>query len=327
MKLPHRRQFLHLTAGVAAMPAASRIARAQAAYPTRPVRIIIGFPPGGPSDLAARLIGLWLSERLGQSFILENRPGASGNIGTEAVVKASADGYTLLLVSSASAVNATLYDKLNFDFMRDITPVAGIIRIPIVMVTNASVPAKTVPELIAYAKANPGKINFASPGKGTTAHMAGELFKMTAGVDIVHVPYRGSAPALTDLLGGQVQLIFDTPVTLVEYIRTGKLHALAVGTTARAQALPDVPSMGDFLSGYEASAWFGIGAPKNTPPEIIDRLNREINAGLADATTKARLGDLGATTFAGSPAEFGRFISSEIEKWGKVIRLVKIKPE
>jgi tripartite-type tricarboxylate transporter receptor subunit TctC len=291
------------------------------------VRIIIGFPPGGPSDLAARLIGQWLSDRLGQPFIMENRPGASSNIGTEAVVRASADGYTLLLVSSASAVNATLYDKLNFNFTRDIAPVAGIIRIPIVMAANASVPAKTVPEFIAYAKANPHKINFASPGNGTTAHVAGELFKMTAGVDIIHVSYRGSAPALTDLLGGQVQVIFDTPVTLVEYIRAGKLHALAVGTAARAQALPDVPPMGDFLLGYEASAWFGIGAPKNTPPEIVDRLNKEINAGLADATIKSRLTDLGATMFAGSPTEFGKFVASEIEKWGKVIRLANIKPE
>jgi tripartite-type tricarboxylate transporter receptor subunit TctC len=324
MKLP-RRKFLHLAAGAAALPTVSRLAWAQAAYPTRPVRIIIGFPPGGPSDLAARLIGQWLSDRLGQPFIIENRPGASSNIGTEAVVKASADGYTLLLVSSASAANATLYDKLNFT--RDIAPVAGIIRIPIVMVANASVPAKTVPEFIAYAKANPRKINFASPGNGTTAHVAGELFKMAAGVDIVHVPYRGSAPALTDLLGGQVQVIFDTPVTLVEHIRAGKLHALAVGTAARAKVLPDVPPMGDFLLGYEASAWFGIGAPKNTPPEIVDRLNKEINAGLADATIKARLTDLGATMFAGSPAEFGKFVASEIEKWGKVIRMANIKPE
>jgi len=326
MKLP-RRKFLYLATGAAALPTVSRLAWAQAPYPTRPVRIIIGFPPGGPSDLAARLIGQWLSDRLGQPFIIENRPGASSNIGTEAVVKASADGYTLLLVSSASAVNATLYDKLNFDFMRDIAPVAGIIRIPIVMVANASVPARSVPEFVAYAKANPGKINFASPGNGTTAHVAGELFKLTAGVDIGHVPYRGSAPALTDLLGGQVQVIFDTPVTLVEYIRARRLHALAVGTAARAQALPDVPPMGDFLLGYEASAWFGIGAPKNTPPEIVDRLNKEINAGLANATIKARLIDLGATIFAVSPAEFGRFIADETEKWGKVIRAANIKAE
>jgi len=326
MKLP-RRKFLYLATGAAALPTVSRLAWAQAPYPTRPVRIIIDFPPGGPSDLAARLIGQWLSDRLGQPFIIENRPGASSNIGTEAVVKASADGYTLLLVSSASAVNATLYDKLNFDFMRDIAPVAGIIRIPIVMVANASVPARSVPEFVAYAKANPGKINFASPGNGTTAHVAGELFKLTAGVDIGHVPYRGSAPALTDLLGGQVQVIFDTPVTLVEYIRARRLHALAVGTAARAQALPDVPPMGDFLLGYEASAWFGIGAPKNTPPEIVDRLNKEINAGLANATIKARLIDLGATIFAVSPAEFGRFIADETEKWGKVIRAANIKAE
>jgi tripartite-type tricarboxylate transporter receptor subunit TctC len=326
MKLP-RRKFLHLAASAAALPTVSRLAWAQAAYPTRPVRIITGFPPGGPTDVAARLIGQWLSDRLGPPFIIENRPGASSNIGTEAVVKAAADGYTLLLVSSANAVNATLYDKLNFNFKRDITPVAGIIRIPIIMVVNASVPAKTVPEFIAYAKANPGKINFASPGIGTTAHVAGELFKMTTAVDIGHVPYRGSAPALTDLLGGQVQVIFDTPITLVEHIRTRRLLALAVGTAVRAQALPDVPPMADFLPGYEASAWFGIGAAKNTPPEIVDRLNKEINAGLADATIRARLIDLGATIFAVSPAEFGRFIADETEKWGKVIRAANIKPE
>ena len=325
MKLP-RRKFLHLAAGTAALPALPNIVKAQA-YPTRPGRIITGFPPGGPSDLAARLISQWLSDHLGQPFIIENRPGASSNIGTEAVVKASPDGYTLLLVSSANAANATLYDKLNFNFTSDIAPVAGIIRIPIVMVANASVPAKTVPDFIAYAKANPGKINFASPGKGTTAHVAGEMFKMRAGVDIVHVPYRGSAPALTDLLGGQVQVIFDTPVTLIEYIRTGKLHAMAVGTAARAQALPDVPSMGDFLSGYEASAWFGIGAPKNTPAKIVDRLNKEINAGLADATIRSRLTDLGATIFAGSPADFAKLIADETEKWAKVIRAANIKPD
>ena len=325
MKLP-RRRFLHLAAGAAALPAVSRVAWAQT-YPTRPVRIVVGFPPGGPTDIAARLIGQWLSERLGQPFIIENRPGATGNIGTETVVKAPPDGYTLLLVTSASAVNATLYQNLDFNFIRDIAPVAGIMRVPIVMVVNASVPAKTVPEFIAYAKANPGKINFASPGNGTVSHLAGELFNMTAGVDIVHVPYRGSAPALTDLLGGQVQVIFDTPVTLVEYIRSGKLRALAVGTAARAEALPDVPPMGDFLPGYEASGWFGVGTAKNTPPEITDKLNKEINASLADATIKARLADLGATVFVASPAEFGKFIADEKEKLAKVLLAANIKPE
>jgi tripartite-type tricarboxylate transporter receptor subunit TctC len=325
MKFP-RRHFLHLAAGAAALPAVSRIAWAQT-YPTRPVRIVVGFPPGGPTDIAARLVGQWLSQRLGQPFIIENRPGATGNIGTETVVKTPPDGYTLLLVTSASAVNATLYQNLNFDFVRDIAPVAGIMRVPIVMVVNASVPAKTVPEFIAYARANPGKISFASPGNGSVSHLAGELFKMTAGVDIVHVPYRGSAPALTDLLGGQVQVIFDTPVTLVEQIRTGKLRALAVGTAARAEALPDVRPMGDFLPGYEASGWFGVGTPKNTPPEIIEKLNKEINASLADTTIKARLGDLGATVFVASPVEFGKFIADEVEKWGEVIKAAGIKPE
>jgi tripartite-type tricarboxylate transporter receptor subunit TctC len=321
-----RRQILHLAASAAALPAVARLAWAQA-YPARPVRIIVGFPPGGPSDIAARLIGQWLSEHLGQPFVIESRPGGGSNIGTEAVVKASPDGYTLLLVPSASAVNATLYEKLSFNFIRDIAPVAGIIRIPLVMVVNASIAAATVPELIAYAKANPGKINFASPGNGTTAHVAGELFKLMAGVDIVHVPYRGSAPALTDLLGGQVQLIFDTPATLLEHIKTGRLRALAVGTVARAQALPEVPPMGDFLPGYEASAWFGVGAPRSTPPEIIERLNKEINAGLVDPRLNARLTDLGGAVFASSSAEFGKFIGDEIEKWAKVVRFAGIKPE
>jgi tripartite-type tricarboxylate transporter receptor subunit TctC len=325
MKLP-RRSFLQLAAGAAALPAVSQIARAQT-YPTRPVRIIVGFAPGGPTDIAARLIGQRLSERLGQPFVIENRPGGGSNIGAEVVAKALPDGYTLLLVTSANAANATLYPNLNFNFLRDIAPVAGIMRAPIVMAVNASIPARTVPEFIEYAKANPGKINFASVGTGTGTHIAGELFKMMAGVDMTHVPYRGSAPALTDLLGGQVQVIFDVPVTLVEHIRTGKLRALAVGTASRAEALPDVPSMGDFLPGYEASAWFGVEVPKNTPPEIVDRLNKEINASLADATIKARLADLGATVFVASPAEFGKFIADETGKWGKVIRAANIKPE
>jgi tripartite-type tricarboxylate transporter receptor subunit TctC len=325
MKLP-RRSFLQLAAGAAELPAVSQIARAQT-YPTRPVRIIVGFAPGGPTDIAARLIGQRLSERLGQPFVIENRPGGGSNIGAEVVAKALPDGYTLLLVTSANAANATLYPNLNFNFLRDIAPVAGIMRAPIVMAVNASIPARTVPEFIEYAKANPGKINFASVGTGTGTHIAGELFKMMAGVDMTHVPYRGSAPALTDLLGGQVQVIFDVPVTLVEHIRTGKLRALAVGTASRAEALPDVPSMGDFLPGYEASAWFGVEVPKNTPPEIVDRLNKEINASLADATIKARLADLGATVFVASPAEFGKFIADETGKWGKVIRAANIKPE
>jgi tripartite-type tricarboxylate transporter receptor subunit TctC len=326
MKLPHRRQFLHLAAGAAALPALPHIARAQA-YPSRPVRIIIGFPPGGPNDLLARLLGQWLSERLGQPFIIENRPGAGGNIATEAAIRAPADGYTLLLVSAPNAISATLYDKLNFNFIRDIAPVASVIRIPLVMVANVSVPAKTIPEFIAYAKANPAKINFATPGNGTTSHLTGELFKMAAGVDMVHVPYRGAAPALTDLLGGQVQVLIDTPVTLIEHARTGKLRALAVSSAAPTETLPDVPPMGSFLPGFEAYAWFGIAAPRNTPPEIIDRLNKEINAALADAGMRTRLAELGATVFAGSSAEFGSFIAAETEKWGKVIRAASIKPE
>ena len=276
MKLP-RRQFLHLAAGAAALPAVSRIAWAQA-YPTRPVRIIVGFAAGGAADIIARLIGQWLSERLGQPFVIENRPGAGSNIATEAVVRAPPDGYTLLLVGTANAINATLYDKLNFNFIRDIAPVAGIIRVPNVMVVNPSVPAKTVPEFIAYAKANPGKINMASGGIGTAAHVSGELFKMMAGVDMVHVPYRGAAPALTDLLGGQVQVMFASMPSSIEHIRAGKLRALAVTTATRSEALPDIPTVGEFVPGYEASAWYGVGAPKDTPAEIVDKLNKEINA-------------------------------------------------
>jgi tripartite-type tricarboxylate transporter receptor subunit TctC len=325
MDLP-RRRFLHLAAGTALVPTASRRVWAQA-YPARPVRVIIGFPPGGPSDLSARLIGQRLSQRLGQPFVIENRPGGASNIATEAVARAAADGHSLLLVSSANAVNASLYDNLNFNFIRDIAPVAGVMRIPIIMVANASIAARTVPEFIAYAKANPGKVAFASPGNGTTAHLAGEQLKMSAGIDMVHVPYRGSAPALTDLLAGQVQTIFDTPVTLIEHIKTGTLHALAVGTTTRAPALPDVPPMADFLPGYEVSAWFGFGAPRNTPAEIVDRLNREINAALADPIISIRLTDLGATLFVGSAAEFGKFWVDETEKWGKVVRTANIKPE
>jgi tripartite-type tricarboxylate transporter receptor subunit TctC len=325
MKLP-RRNFLHLAAGAVALPTVSRIARAQV-YPTRPVRVIVPFAPAGTTDILARLIGQWLSERLGQQFVVENRPGASTIIGTEAVVRAPADGYTLLLVGTPSAINATLFEKLSYNFLRDIAPVAGIMRVPNVMVVHPSFPAKTVPELIAYAKANPGKINQASPGAGTSTHMAGELFKAMTGTDIVQVQYRGNAPALTDLLAGQVQLGFDTMPASIEYIRAGKLRALAVGTLVRSEALPDIPTVNEFVPGYESSGYFGLGVPKNTPLAIVERLNGEINAGLADSTLKARLADLGAMTLAGSPADFGKLIADETEKWGKVIKFAGIKPQ
>jgi tripartite-type tricarboxylate transporter receptor subunit TctC len=326
MKLSHRRQFLHLVAGAAALPVGLRFARAQA-YPTRPVRWIVGYPPAGATDIAARLIGQWLSDRLGQPFVIENRPGASGNIGTEAVVNAPPDGYTLLLVNAGNAINATLYEKLKFHLIRDIAPVAGIIRVPLVMQVNSSVPVKTVPELIAYAKANSGKLNMASAGNGTPQHVAGELFKMMAGVNMTHVPYRGSAPALTDLLGGQVQIVFDTTLASIEYVRAGRLRPLAVTTATRLEALPEIPTVSDFLPGYEASGWYGVGAPRNTPTEVIDKLNKEINAGLADPKIKARLADLGGTPSVGSPADFGKLIADETEKWGRVIRAANIKPE
>jgi tripartite-type tricarboxylate transporter receptor subunit TctC len=326
MKLPHRRQFLHLAAGAAALPAVTRIARAQA-YPSRPVRLIAPFAPGGASDILARLIGQWLSERLGQPFVIENRPGAGSNIGTEAVVHAAPDGYTLGLFGAPSAINATLYDKLNFNFVRDIAPVAGIIRGPYVIVVNPSVPAKTVPELIAYAKANPRKLNMASPGTGTGPHIAGELFKMMAGVDMVHVPYRGTGPSLTNLIGGQVQVTFEATPASIGYIRAGTLRALAVTTTRRSEALPDIPTVAEFVPGYEASAWFGVGAPKATPAEIVEKLNKEINAGLADPKIEARLANLGGDVLALSPADFGKLIADETEKWGKVIRALNIKAE
>jgi tripartite-type tricarboxylate transporter receptor subunit TctC len=325
MKLP-RRRFLHLAAGAAALPAAARIACAQG-YPTRPVRLIVGTPPGGPQDVIARLVGQWLSERLGQSFIIESRPGAGTNIGTEAVVKSLPDGYTLLLVNAASAINATLYAELNFNFIRDIAPVAGVTREPLVMQVNPSVSANTVPEFITYVKATPGKINLASGGNGAPSHVAGELFKMMAGVDLVHVPYRGAAPALTDLLGGQVQVYFGPMPSSIEYIRTGRLRALAVTTATRSETMPDLPAIGDFLPGYEASTWYGVGAPRNTPAEIVERLNREINAALADPKIKARIADLGGTAFSGSPADFGKFIADETEKWGKVVRFAGMKSE
>jgi tripartite-type tricarboxylate transporter receptor subunit TctC len=326
MKLPHRRQFLHLAAGAGALPAVSRIARAQT-YPSRPVRVIVPFAPAGDTDFVARLMGQWLSERLGQPFVIENRPGAGTNIGTEAAVRAPADGYTLLLASPPSTINATLYPKLNFNFIRDIAPVAAVIRAPFAMVIHPSVPATTVPEFIAYAKANAGKISMASAGIGTGPHLAGELFKMLAGVSMTHVPYRGQGPALTDLLGGQVQLYFGGLPTTIEHIRAGKLRVLAVTTATRSQALPDMPALSEFLPGYEASFWGGICAPKNTPVEIVDKLNREINAALADARITARLADLGGTIMAGSPADFGQHIVSETEKWAKVIRTANIKAE
>jgi tripartite-type tricarboxylate transporter receptor subunit TctC len=325
VKLP-RRKFLRLAAGAAALPTVSRTARAQT-YPTQPVRIVAPTAPGGAPDILARLVGRWLSGRLGQQFFVENRPGGGSNIGTEAVVRAPPDGYTLLLVSTTNAINATLYDRLNFDFLRDIAPVAGIVSLPEVMVVNPSVPAKTVPEFIAYAKANSGKINFGSPGIGTPPHVAGELFKMMAGVDMVHVPYRGGGPVMTDLLGGQVQVLFGSTSLTIEQIRAGKLRPLAVTAATRWEGLPDIPTLNDFVSGYEASAVFGLGAPRNTRAEIIDTLNKEINAGLADPNMKARLADLGGTVLAGSPADFGKLIAEETEKWGKVVKFSGAKPE
>jgi tripartite-type tricarboxylate transporter receptor subunit TctC len=325
MKLPHRRKFLHLAAA-AALPALSQGARAQA-YPSRPVRIIVGFTAGGNFDLTARLIGQWLSQRLGQQFVVENRPGAGTNIATEAVVRASADGYTLLLGGAVNAINPTLYEKLNFDFIRDIAPIASVIRFPNVIDLNPSLPAKTIPEFIAYAKANPGKVNMASSGNGTSQHLSGELFKMMTGVNLIHVPYRGASQALTDLIGGQVQVSFDPLPPAIELIKSGKVRALAVTTATRSEVLPDVPTVGEFVSGYEASGWNGIVAPKNTPVEIIEKLNKEINTGLADPTIKAKLADLGGMVLAGSAADFGKFIADETEKWGKVIRAANIKPE
>jgi tripartite-type tricarboxylate transporter receptor subunit TctC len=326
MKLPRRRQFLHLAAGAAALPAVSHIAWAQS-YPTRTVRIVVPGAAGNTTDILARLIGQWLSERLGQPFIIENRPGAGTNIGTEAVVRAPADGYTLLLVAAGNLISPSLYGNLNFNFMRDIAPVASIFRVPNVLVVNPSFPVKSVPEFIAYAKANPGKINFASPGIGTSNHMSGELFKMMADVNLVHVPYRGTAPALTDLISGQVQAIFDNMATSIEYIRNGRLRALAVTTAARSELLPDVPTVGEFVPGYEASAVAGIAAPKRTPAEIVDRLNREINAALADPKVKARLADFGGTVLALSPGDYGKLNAAEIEKWAKVVKFANIKPE
>jgi tripartite-type tricarboxylate transporter receptor subunit TctC len=323
MRFP-RRQLLHLAAAAAALPAVSRIASAQT-YPARPVRLIVGGPAGLSPDITARLTGQWLSERLGQQFVIENRPGVGTNIATEAVVRAPPDGYTLLLVTAASAANAMLYDKLNFNFIRDIAPVAGIMRVPGVMVVNPSVPAKTVPEFIAYAKANPGKINMATTGSGSAGHLFGELFKMLAGVDMLDVPYRGNY--MPDLLGGQVQVVFNPLPSSLDLIKAGKLRALAVTTATRQEALPGIPTVAEFVPGYEASVWQGIGSPRNTPIEIIDRLNKEINAGLADPKLRGRLADLGGTVMSGSPTDFGKLVAEETERWGKVIRDANIKPE
>ena len=317
MKLP-RRNFLHLAAGAVALPAVSRSANAQS-YPTRPVHLIVPFGPAGATDITARLIGQWLSERLGQQFVIENRPGAGSNVGTEAVVRAVPDGYTLGLFGAPSAINATLYDKLNFNFVRDIAPIAPIVRFPYIMVVNPSVSAKTLPEFIAYAKANPDKINMASPGIGSTPHVNGELFKVMTGTNLVHVPYRSAAAVMTDLLSGQVQLYFGTTASSLEYVRTGKLRALAVTIERRLD--PDIPAVAEFVPGYEASGWFGVGAPRNTPVEIIDKLNKEIDAGVADPKMKARLVDLGGIALTGSPSDFGKLIVEETEKWGKVVKL------
>ena len=325
MKLP-RRKFLHLAAGAVALPAVSRFSWAQA-YPTRPVHIFVGFAAGGAFDITARLIGQWLSARLGQPFVIENRPGAAGNIGTEAVVKSPPDGYTLLLCGNPNTSNATFYDKLNYNFIRDIAPVAGVLRGPYVLVVNPSVPAKSVPELIAYAKVNPRKLNMASQGNGSPGHVAGELFQMMAGIILVHVPYRGMGPALTDLLGGQVQVTFASIVSSIAYIRAGRLRALAVTTATRSKELPDIATVGEFVPGYEASTWYGIGAPKATPEEIVEKLNTEINASLADPKLQARLADLGGTVIVDSPANFGKFIAADTEKWAKVIRAANIKAE
>jgi tripartite-type tricarboxylate transporter receptor subunit TctC len=325
MKLP-RRRFLHLAGSAAALPAASRIAFAQT-YPSRPVRWIVPFAAGGPAEILARLFGQWLSERFGQSFVIETRPGAGGNVGTEAVVRSAPDGYTLLLVTTANAVNATLYDKLAYNFMNDIAPVAALIRVPAVLEVNPAIPVDSVPAFIAYARANPGRLNMGSAGNGTIQHVAGEMFKMMTGVSMQHVPYRGQAPALIDLIGGQVQVMFDSMPASIEHIRAKKVKALAVTTATRSEALPDVPTVGDFVPGFEASAWYGVGAPSKTPSEITDRLNAEINAAFADPGMRSRLADLGGTMLAGSAADFGKLVANETEKWARVIRAANIKAE
>ncbi|HXN70631.1 MAG TPA: tripartite tricarboxylate transporter substrate binding protein [Bradyrhizobium sp.] len=318
MKLP-RRAFLHLAAGAAVLPAVCKIAKAET-YPARPVRLIVGYTPGGSADLTARLMGQWLSERVGQQLIIENRPGGGTNIATEVALRAPPDGYTYLLAAPANAINATLYDKLSFNFLRDTEPVVGIIRFPNVVVVNPSLPIRSIPELIAYAKANPGKLNMASSGNGSTIHMSGELFKMLTGIDMVHVPYRGGAPAMTDLLAGQVHVMFDNIPTCAEYVKTGRLRGLAVTSTTRSAVLPDLPTVADFLPGYEASAWYGVVAPKKTPAELIDKMNAEINAVLATPVAKTRFADLGAFLLPGSPADFGKLLADETEKWGKVVK-------
>jgi tripartite-type tricarboxylate transporter receptor subunit TctC len=325
MKIP-RRRFLHLAAGAAALPAFSRPARSQA-YPAKPVRLIVQVPGGSAPDIVARVIGQWLTERLGQPLVIDNRPGASGNIATEAVVRAPADGYTLLFCMSANSINASLFDNLRFNFVRDTAPVALIGRIPLVMELHPSIPAKTVPEFIAYAKANPGKINMASSGNATPLHVGGELFQMMAGIKLVHVPYRGEPVARPDLLSGQVHVMFGVVPSSLPYIKSGQMRGLAVSTTTRLDVLPDVPAMAEFLPGYEASGWYGIAAPKDTPPEIVGRLNTEINAGLTDAKVRARLADLGCLVFPGSPADMTNYVATEIDKWGKVIRTANIRPE
>jgi tripartite-type tricarboxylate transporter receptor subunit TctC len=325
MKLP-RRQFLHVAAGAAALPFAPYVARAQA-YPTRPVRWVVGFVPGGASDPVARIMGQWLSERLGQPFVIENKPGAGSNIAAQSVIASPPDGYTLLMVPTASAINATFYDNLPFNFLRDIAPVAALVRIPNVIVVNPALPVQNLAEFIAYAKTNPGKINVGSAGTGTANHMAGELFKAMTGINLVHVPYRGGAAAITDLLAGQVQVIFDLVPNSIEHIKSGKLRALAVTTATRSEALPDVPVASDTVPGYEASAWFGLGAPRGTPAPIIAMLNREVNAGLANAGVRARLADAGTTPFVLSPAEFGAHIAAETEKWAKAVKSAGIKPQ
>jgi len=321
-----RRQFLQLTGAAATVFATFRDAWAQA-YPSRPVHVIVATTAGATTDIIARLIGQWLSERLGQQFLIENRPGGGNNVGTEAVVRAAADGYTLLFVNAVNAINATLFEKLNYNFIADIVPVAGIIRVPLVMQVNPSVPAKTVPEFMAYARANPGKINMASAGIGSTPHVAGELFKMMTGLDMLHVPYRGGSQAITDLIGGQVQVMFEPVAGPLEHLRAGRLRPLAVTTATRSAALPEVPTVSDFVPGYEASSWYGIGVPKGTPAEIVDKLNQEINTALVDPKMRARFADLGATVLAGSPSDFGKFIADETEKWGKVVKFARIKAD
>ncbi len=325
MNVP-RRQFLQLTAGAAALPAFARDALAQS-YPSRPVRWIVGFAPGGGNDIVARLMGQWLSERLGQPFIVDNRPGAGANIATEAVVNAAPDGYTLLMAGIPNATNAALYPNLKFNFMREIMPVVGILRIPNVMVVHPAFPAKTLPEFLSFAKANPGKINMASPGTGSGGHLSGELFKLMAGVNLVHVPFRGNGPALTALIGGQVDVLFPSPPSSIEHIRAGQLRGLAVTSAARSAALPDLPTIGEFVPGYEMTAWFGVGVPKGTPADIIDRLNREINSGLSDPKLQARFVSEAGTVIGGSPADFGKLIADETEKWAKVIAATNMKPE